>query len=439
VGGESVDGDPAGPRLRVGFLAQENLPVPPPELGGSVSRVIYELARPMAAAVDVAVAAIGGDGRSDGIRDGVSYVYVEPRLDARTHAAAGRVLDVQRKLDLPHRELQGLPFYSARYARQGLELLKPFEPDVVHIQNVSQFLNRARHVFPSAKLALHMHCDWLRELPPKTGRRWLRNADLILGVSDYITNGIRDAFPELAERCRTLHNGVNPDVFPARDALSQEQLDEVESLRSELALDGPTVVYVGAFAPEKGVHVLLDAFASLRQELPDAKLVLAGQHNRYFQVRAPRTRAARAALRRRQNGYRAELAHQAGRVGDGVVFAGRLAHERLFALYGLADVLVMPSTGQEPFPLPVLEASASSVPVIATRRGGLPEAVVDGVTGRLVPADDADALCEAMSEVLLDPALRDGMGAAARARVLEHFSWKGQARMLLGYYRDVGA
>jgi glycosyltransferase involved in cell wall biosynthesis len=438
---EAVEGrGSAGARLRVGFLAQENLPVPPPALGGSVSRVIYELANPMTSAADVAVAAVHGEGLSDGTRDGVSYVYVEPRLDARPHAVAARVRDVHRKLDLPHRELQGLPFYSARYARRGLELLQPFDPNVVHVQNVSQFLNRARHVYPRATLALHMHCDWLRELPPKTARRWLRNANLILGVSDYITNGIRDTYPEFAERCRTLHNGVNPDVFPAKSSLSPAQRGEVESLRRELGIDGgPTAVYVGALAPEKGIHVLLDAFSSLLRELPSAKLILAGQHNRYFQVRAPRTRAARAALRRRQDGYRAELANHAARLGKSVVFAGRLPHDKLFALYGLADVLVMPSTGQEPFPLPVLEAFASAVPVVATTRGGLPEAVVDGETGLLVPADDGDALRDAIAAVLNDPELRERMGAAARARAVEHFSWEGQARKLLRYYVEAGA
>lgn len=400
-----------------------------------MSRVVHELARGLAARnIDVTVCSRPHPQLAEGMYGGVRYLRVDSDSDRRRHAAYRQLLRVLRRLDLPHRELQGLPFYAHGYARAGLSRLAEHDPDIIHLQNVSQFVPLARRLLPEARIVLHMHCDWLRQLPARTARRWLRHADLLLAVSDYIAGRIGEGFPDLAWRVRTLHNGVDTGLFRPRPGIRDE-------LQGRLGIGpGPVVLYVGSIAPEKGVDVLLRAFAEASRGLPSATLVVVGAPNRYFQVRAPRRRRDRAELRRRQRGYAEEVRRLASPLGQRVVLTGPRPHGELPDWYAAADLFVMPSIGEEPFPLPVLEAMASGLPVVATDRGGLPEVVRDGENGRLVPAGDAAQMAEALAELCRDDGLRAALGARGRALVCERFTWAEQARTLAGYYQElVGA
>jgi hypothetical protein len=120
--------------------------------------------------------------------------------------------------------------------------LQQLDLDVVHLQNVSQFVPLARRLAPGAKVVLHMHADWLVELPRRTVLRRLCGIDLVLGVSDYITTRIQDALPELADRCRTLHNGVDLEKARPRDQLSPELRRLSSELRARYDLGrGPSL------------------------------------------------------------------------------------------------------------------------------------------------------------------------------------------------------
>jgi hypothetical protein len=140
----TLDVDPAGrseERIRIGFLAQENLPVPPPVPGGSIARIVYHLARDLAAVPDgrfeVTVCSLRHPGLPEGTREGVRYLFVEPGADPRRHAAYSQLVRGLRRLDLPHRELQGIRLYAHGYASAGLRCLAELDPDIVHLQNVS--------------------------------------------------------------------------------------------------------------------------------------------------------------------------------------------------------------------------------------------------------------------------------------------------------------
>ena len=436
----TIDAPPAATVTRpkrIAFLAQENLAVPPPVPGSSVSRVVWELARALAPQHDVSVCSLPHPLVGEGMLDGIHFLRVDSGRDDLRHDAYRQALRVTRKLNLPHRELQGMPFYGRGYARNGLRRLAEQRPEIIHLQNVSHYLPLARRAAPEARLVLHMHCDWLLQLPVSELRRRLEHASLVLGVSRYIRDGICDRFPELADRCRTLHNGVDCEVFRPREELPSHLAERASALRADLGLEGPIALYVGTMAPEKGTDVLLRAFELVTQRVPDARLVIVGRHNRYFQVRAPRNRRTRAELRRRQRSYPAMIASLTDRLGDRVVFAGGVDHEELPAWYALAQAFVMPSTGHEPFPLPVLEALASGVPVVATRRGGLPESVHDGVNGTLVEAGDPEELAAALHTLLDDPTTAQRLGAAGRRLAVKHFTWQQQAACLDRYYEQL--
>jgi glycosyltransferase involved in cell wall biosynthesis len=109
----------------------------------------------------------------------------------------------------------------------------------------------------------------------------------------------------------------------------------------------------------------------------------------------------------------------------------------MVAAMQIIDIFVMPSTCQESFGVAAIEASACEVPVVATRLGGVPEAVVDGQTGILVPPFDAKSLAEACISLIRDPQRRKTLGKAGRQFVLERYQWKANAATMASVYAQV--
>jgi glycosyltransferase involved in cell wall biosynthesis len=120
-----------------------------------------------------------------------------------------------------------------------------------------------------------------------------------------------------------------------------------------------------------------------------------------------------------------------------ITLTGQVDHEDVPGYLHSFDVFVVPSlTERESFGVAAVEASASGLPVIASRIGGLPEVVLDGKTGLLVPPGDVDALAFAISCLLADPALRAQMGQAGRQFVLEHYRWEDNAKLMEEIYKS---
>ena len=187
------------------------------------------------------------------------------------------------------------------------------------------------------------------------------------------------------ERVRWLPRGVDAERFHPerrrRGFFARFGLD-----------DGPTLLYVGRLAPEKNLELLLDAFASLRDTHPDARLALVGDG------------PSRAALE--------------GRAGAGVAFCGVLAGDELATAYASADLFVFPSR-TDTFGNAVLEAMASALPVVVAREGGPAEQVEEGRNGRVVDCSAAEPLARAVAGLLDDGALRRSFALAARASAEE--------------------
>jgi glycosyltransferase involved in cell wall biosynthesis len=182
------------------------------------------------------------------------------------------------------------------------------------------------------------------------------------------------------------------------------------------------VLFVGRLTPHKGVDRLLQA-------LPDsASLRIVGSTG--HDPRLP------------ERDYPNLLQHLAQDLD--VEFLGALPDSELPAVYRSSKVLALPSVHMtcygasvrisELLGLSVLEAMASGTPVVASRIGGLPEIVRDGETGFLVPPGDIDALHDRLDQILGDPALARRMGEAARADVLERFTWARVAARCLDAY-----
>jgi glycogen(starch) synthase len=176
----------------------------------------------------------------------------------------------------------------------------------------------------------------------------------------------------------------------------------------------PRVLFVGRLAPQKGVHTLVAAVCLL--EDPNAQILLVGD-----------------------GPERPSLEREVRRLGlEGRVhLLGFVPHDRLPAVLTHADLLVLPSLYEE-LGTVLLEAMWAGLPVVASKTGGIPDVVTDGVNGLLVPPSDAEALARAIDRALTNTHLARRLGAAARERAKD-YDWDVLAERVLEAYRDVTA
>ena len=163
---------------------------------------------------------------------------------------------------------------------------------------------------------------------------------------------------------------------------------------------GSTILFVGRMEKRKGAAVLVDAFARLAGERPDAELVLTGEGPERKRVEASVPESVR----------------------DRVTFAGRVDPRELPEVFGRAAVVAAPSLGGESFGIVLLEAMASGRPVVASSIPGYADVVRDGIDGILVPPGEPDALASALDQMLKDPGAAISMGVAGRERA-RRYDW----------------
>jgi colanic acid/amylovoran biosynthesis glycosyltransferase len=234
--------------------------------------------------------------------------------------------------------------------------------------------------------------------------RLARQGALFLCASAFIRERVLAmGFP--AARTQVHYIGVDCTAIRPRDAAEETS----------------TILHVARLVEVKGTEYLIRGFAELAARNAEVRLDIIGDG------------PLRASLK--------TLARSLG-LEQRVRFLGALPHSQVLAAMRMAAMLVLPSvrtaSGRvEGLGMVLLEAAATGLPAIGSRIGGIPESVVDGETGFLVPERDAVALAARMSVLLADPALRRRMGTAARALVEQRFSLHRQTEILEGCYDAV--
>ena len=252
------------------------------------------------------------------------------------------------------------------------------------------------------------------------------NADGVIAVSEAMKEDVQTLYGVAPERVRVIHNGIDPEEYAPRDAPATLR-------RLGVNPDVPIVLFVGRITRQKGILHLVRAIRHLPAGI---QVVLCAG--------APDTEAIAVEMAVAVDEARRDAA------ADVVWIAEMLPKEDVIALYSHAAVFVCPSV-YEPFGIINLEAMACETPVVASAVGGIPEIVVPGETGLLVPfepegdgsAEPRDpaafslALAAAVNDLMSDAERREAMGKAARERVLEQFSWRRIAELTLDFYREV--
>jgi glycosyltransferase involved in cell wall biosynthesis len=300
------------------------------------------------------------------------------------------------------------------FRRQLAELVQRVKPDVIHAHTWSVFSCLAR-TFPRTPVMMSAHdyglvcarrslihssgtsCpgpSWRRCGPCASSQyglikgnvlaaaslsslRLLKNVATFTAVSDYVANRLSPAIGQVAGRpVQTLHSFVPDGLYE-----SGWQAERPDFLPAQ---DG-YLLYVGQLSRHKGVDVLIDAYRRLPSPPP---LIMLGTPH-------PTSPAAES-------------------LPAGVTMRISVAHRSVIAAMVRAACVVVPSVWPEPLPMTVSEAQNCGVPVIASAVGGIPEQVLDGQTGWLVPAADARALADRLAELLASGDRARAMGQAGR-------------------------
>lgn len=280
----------------------------------------------------------------------------------------------------------------------------------------------AIHVIPAACLAGAASLWHVRNRARNFGRvgAWLvRHCSRLVFVSESIAAPFREAFPDAAEKMATIHEGIDPSPYAARET-GTDFRDAIGAQPGERL-----VGTVGRITSWKGQDDFLRAAALVAERHSEARFLVVGDC-----VSSHAELAADEAYRDRLHALAEELG-----IADRVRFTGY--REDVPAVMNGLDIFVLPSH-DEPFGLVVLEAMAAARPIVATSAGGVPEIVRDGSDALLVPPRDPGAMGEAICRLLDDDALAGNLARAAEERVASEFPlWRHAARMRELYERLV--
>ena len=390
--------------MRVDLLTREY----PPDIYGGAGVHVTELVRALRRSIEVQVRCFGGP------RDEMDTTgYRVPEELAGANAALGTLgVDLQFAQDAAGANLVHSHTWYANHGGRLASMLHGI-PHVVTAHSLEPLRPwKAEQLGGGYRIS-----SWVE-------REAYATADAVIAVSEGMRRDILRVYPDVdPARTHVIYNGIDLEKWRI-----VEEPDLVRSLG--VNPDRPTVIFVGRITRQKGLPYFLRAAAALP---PEVQLVLCAG--------APDTAEIMAEV----EGLVREL--QGSR--DGVVWIDRmLAQNELSALLSAATVFVCPSI-YEPLGIVNLEAMACGLPVVATATGGIPEVVENGVTGRLVPIDQATDgtgtpldpdrfvadLAEALTETVSDRDRAREQGSAGRLRAQTQFGWPAIAEQTLDLYR----
>jgi glycosyltransferase involved in cell wall biosynthesis len=307
-----------------------------------------------------------------------------------------------------HEQKYGPSVKAEQRARNALYFADHFKRrgvDHVHVH----FANRAAHTAVFLKeisgIAFSMTAhgqDFMKDLGNDDLLREIcAAAEFVAAETDYSRDLLRQRCPD--SRIHRVYNGMDLTRFPAPDS---ETARSASPSRTGIApYQAPRIVSIGRLVAFKGFEYLIDACADLARRSFEFTCEIIGD--------GPLRRDLEAKIRKLNL---LDRVHLLGSLSQGAVLE-KLRSADIFALASVTDA----QGASDVFPTVIIEAMAAARPVVSTRLAGIPESVVHGETGLLVPPGDTMALAEALNRLLEDPKLRLHYGRAGRARIEQHF------------------
>jgi starch synthase len=392
--------------MRVDILTKEY----PPEIYGGAGVHVAELVRALRLTTDVQVRCFGALRSETGVT-----AYPVPETLSTANAALQTIgVDLAMANDVIGADVVHSHTWYANEAGRMAQLLYGI-PHVVTAHSLEPLRPwKAEQLGGGYRVS-----SWIE-------RSAYEAADAVIAVSAGMRADILRSYPSLdSSKVVVVHNGIDTEQWqPTHD---QAVLD-----RWNIDADRPTVVFVGRITRQKGLPYLLAAISQLAS---DVQVVLCAGAPDTPEIKAE-VEVAVAKLQQLRNGI--------------IWIPDHLSRHELCAVLSAATVFVCPSI-YEPLGIVNLEAMACGIPVVGTATGGIPEVVVDGETGWLVPIEQAQDgtgtptnpekfvsdLARTLSEALSDSIVSTRMGVAARQRAIDHFGWAAIADQTRAVYDRV--
>ncbi|WP_303325051.1 glycogen synthase [Actinomyces radicidentis] len=402
--------------MRVDLLTKEY----PPYIYGGAGVHVNELAKVLRPLADVRVHAFGGprEPGTEGADPGVTGYADLPELDGANGALKTFGVDLEMVPDVAGADIVHSHTWYANLAGHLAGLLHGI-PHVVSAHSLEPMRPwKAEQLGGGYALS-----SWAE-------KQAYEGASAVIAVSHGMREDILRSYPDVdPERVKVVHNGIDLDAWARPTDPEWEALAEEVVARYGIDRDRPTVVFVGRITRQKGLPYLLRAIAQLPEQV---QVVLCAG--------APDTPEIKAEV----DGLVSDL--QAQRTGV-ILIEEMLPHRELQAVLAASDVFVCPSV-YEPLGIVNLEAMAMGLPVVGSATGGIPDVIVDGETGLLVPIEQLQDgtgtpieperfvtdLAGAVTRLVTDEEAAARMGAASRKRVEEHFAWTAIAERTMEVY-----
>jgi teichuronic acid biosynthesis glycosyltransferase TuaC len=324
-----------------------------------------------------------------------------------------------RYLRLPGKRFHGLSCYSMTW---GIEksmhsIITEFRPHAIHahmatpVGYVGLILKKKYHLPLICSLRgsdVHTYPNFGR-LSMHLTAKVLSETDQLVSVSSALKTEV-ETIAKPKEEIKVVYNGcdINAFKFNGRDRNAIRN-------KMQLSAQDKVIIFVGGIVRSKGIYELVNAFINLVNKYKHLHLIILGNGPEYTTIK--------------------NIAFFKG-LTNKIHLAGNIPHDEISQWLSASDIFVLPSYN-EGLPNAVLEAMACSLPVVATKVGGIPEAIEDGQSGMLILKEDTDSLRKAICHLLNNEELAKQMGRNGRRIVEQQFSWPKNAEKMLQIYGEV--
>lgn len=321
-------------------------------------------------------------------------------------------------------EYRRFPFDHQRlYEKRVIEDLKKLNPDVIQVENRPQYVLRIKKHVPSIPIVLNMHSMKFAQPPAisrKRAQKAMKQVDAMVTNSFFLQKAYENQFPVLKGKTYGVHLGIDP--IPYQTVVARTGKVEYYRRKFGLCEKDNVILFVGRVIYEKGVHHLIRVLPRLIRSHPNIKILIVGS-----------PKYGRSYI----NGYVKKLLEKIRPYQRHVILARFIRPSSMPYIYRLADVVVTPSVWKEPFGRVNLEAMSSGLPIITTKRGGIPEVVKNGENGYVIPLQKLSReLPFRIEQLLSSDQLRFHIRRANIKRV-QHFTWSKTARKYLRIYKKL--
>jgi len=355
--------------------------------GSAVMTVIYEFTRKHVEAGGRAQIILGRDTMYD--YPAGEYLFVDfGGLPSRKQKMADVAL---ARLGFPR------PFINQAYLPAVKAVDRNFS-GTLFIQNTPAPTQQFKRRCPKARICINLYNSLFDTYDSRELHRTIDAADMVMPNCEFLANELRSRLKHGSEKIRTVYNGVDTKRFVPRPELMPQ--DEV------------VILFVARMIPNKGADLLIEAARKIQSKKRRFKLRIVGSDG--FNANTPLTP------------FEVELRKMAAPLGESVEFLPFMDRHHILPVYQSASIFCAPSNWDEPCTLTIPEAMSCGIPIVTSRRGGIPEIGKDAVLYFDTP--NTDQLADQLAYLIDDEKARVEWGRRSRARA-EEIDWAVQYRV----------